>query len=338
MSKGAKRRWVTTWPDTLLVVALAWSVAGTARAAQDSAPQPTRTQEKKDRSADVPVLPKGKKLVLKDGSFQLARQYERKGDRVRYYSVERSAWEEIPADLVDWDATRKAEAQEASRNQELVEKVRADEAARQAELLVDVDASLQVAPGVFLPPGEGVYVVEGKAVFPLAQVGANAKLDKGNFVKQVLVPIPVVPTRHKIQIPGSRAQVRITTAQPEFYLREAPESDRASAPASGKSRSSQTTTREPELELVRAQVKGGARQIETLSTQITGQQSAQRKSIAVQRWEIAKGLYRLTLNQPLEPGEYALAEILPAGMNLYVWDFGVDTTARKPGVAPKGSP
>ncbi len=329
---------MTAWLGTLLVVALAWSMAGTARAAQNSVPQPTATQEKKDRSADVPVLPKGKKLVLKDGSFQLVRQYERKGDRVHYYSVERSTWEEIPADLVDWEATSKAEAQEAYRNQELVEKVRADEAARQAEQLVDVDASVQVAPGVFLPPGEGAYVVEGKAVLPLAQVGANVKLDKGNFVKQVLVPIPVVPTRHKIQIPGSRAQVRITTAQPEFYLREAPDSDRASAPASGKSRSSQSSTRESEFELVRAQVKGDARQIETLSTQITGQQSAQRKSISVQRWEIAKGLYRLTLNQPLEPGEYALAEILPAGMNLYVWDFGLDPPAAKSGAAPKGSP
>ncbi|HJY87687.1 MAG TPA: hypothetical protein VKE24_12695 [Candidatus Acidoferrales bacterium] len=319
----------------LWIVVLAWSIVGAASAAQDSAPRPSPTQEKKDRSADVPVLPKGRKLVLKDGSFQLVRQYELKGERVRYYSVERSAWEEIPADLVNWEATRKAEAQEATRNKELVEKVRADEAARQAELLTDVDASVQVAPGIFLPPGEGVYVVEGKTVLPLVQVGANIKLDKGNFVKQVLVPIPVVPTRHKIQIPGSRAQTRITTTQPEFYLREAPDSDQASASASSKSRSKQTATREPEFELVRAQVKGGTRQIETLSTQITGQQSAQRKSIAVQRWEIAKGLYRLTLSQALEPGEYALAEILPAGMNLYVWDFGVDTPAAKPSRAPR---
>jgi len=55
-------------------------------------------------------LPHGKKLVLKDGTFQLVRSYEKNGDRVRYFSVERGSWEEIPDALVDWDATKKAEA------------------------------------------------------------------------------------------------------------------------------------------------------------------------------------------------------------------------------------
>ena len=41
------------------------------------------------------------KLYLKDGSYHIVREYQVQPDRVRYYSVERSEWEEIPLDLVD---------------------------------------------------------------------------------------------------------------------------------------------------------------------------------------------------------------------------------------------
>ena len=269
-------------------------------------------QAGKDQQQEIAVpLPKGKKLYLTNGNFHIVRSYERKGDRVRYYSVERSAWEEIPADMVDWEATRKAEAEEAQRQQQLVEKMRATDAAeRTADL--DVDASIELAPGVFLPDNEGLYVVEGRTVVPLEQASADLKLDKKRLLTQILVPIPVVPTRHKVQLAGKRATLRLNTAQPEFYFRTA-------------------EAREPEMELIRAQVKGDARLLEFLSTQITGQQTARRQAISIERWKAARGVYRFTLSQPLEPGEYALVEILPEGMNLYVWDFGVDSSAVRPG-------
>lgn len=273
-------------------------------------------EKKKDSSTDVPTpLPKGKKLVLKDGTFQLVRSYEQKGDRVRYYSVERSAWEEIPADMVDWEATGKAEAEDARRKQETIEKMRAAEAAARAAE-VDVDASTEIAPGIFLPEGEGIFVLEGRNVAPLAQVGADVKLDKGRLLTQILVPVPIIPTRHKVQIPGKHAALRLATSQPEFYMRTADQ-------------------REPEIELVRAQAKGDSREIEAIHTIITGQKVEERKTLSLQRWPVARGVYRFTLGQQLEPGEYALVEILPGeGMNLYVWDFGIDlppssTTKRK---------
>jgi len=273
------------------------------------------------RVAAPASLPRGKKLVLTDGSFQLVRNYEKKGDRVRYFSKDRGAWEEIPAAMVDWDATKKAEAADEKSTTELLEKVRIQEAAAKAETPVDVDASLPVAPGVFLPDGEGMFAFEGKSVKRLGQAGSQVKTDKKTVLKQVFSPIPIIPSKRNVEIPGTKATVRLTTSLPEFYLREpAPDADRDSSVL----RTGRQGESGPEVALVRAKVKGNKRLLESIQSQFGQEIAQQRDEIAIQRWEVAPDIYRFTLSAPLPPGEYALAEILEDGLNLYVWDFGVD--------------
>jgi len=100
--------------------------------------------------------------------------------------------------------------------------------------------------------------------------------------------------------------LRVSHRNPEFYIRT-------------------EDKREPEMELIRVKVKGDKREVEVIKTYITGEKWEERNTVSVERWPVARGVYRLTLSQPLTPGEYVLAEILPGeGINLYVWDFGID--------------
>jgi hypothetical protein len=291
-------------------IALLTALAAAALASGTSARQaPVSAQQNAPKASTTqPELPRGKKLMLKDGSFQLVREYQVEGDRVRYYSIDSGQWDEMPADLVDWDKTRKVAADEAARDATFVAKARATEAQRSAEPL-DIDASVEAAPGVFLPPGEGLFAFDGKTVLKLAQAPIDSKLVKKKTVEQILVPIPIVPTQHNITIHRPHAEYRVENGQPEFYMRVADGS-------------------EPDLELIRATTRGDSREIEKLD-QLFGQKRLRKNTLPLQRWHVAIGLYRFTLGTPLEPGEYALAEAMEDnGMSLYVWDFGVDANPR----------
>jgi hypothetical protein len=243
--------------------------------------------------------------MLRDGSFQLVREYNIDGDRVRYYSIDQAQWEEMPESLVDWDATHKIEAAEAKRDADVIAKVHARQSGRTAQAL-DIDASLEVAPGVFLPPGEGLFEFDGKGVFKIPQAAADIKFSKTQMLKQVLIPIPIVPTRHTVSLIGARAKLRIKAGQTEFYMRTA-------------------DGREPQLELLRAKVKGDSRYLENLDELFREQGTTGKTTLLMQRWLMAPGVYRFTLEQHIDPGEYALAEIVQGGgTNLYFWDFGMD--------------
>jgi hypothetical protein len=270
---------------------------------QTASPNPTK-----------PPLPRGKKLILKDGSVQLVREYQVMDDKVRFYNTERSQWEEMPVALVDWDATRQSEADQKKGDAALLSTVHKQEQARRI-MPLDVDASLEAAPGVFIPPGEGLFVYDGKSVLRLTQAQADNKMDKAKAVEQVLVPIPIVPSRRNLSIPRPHAEVRVKNEQPEFYMRTA-------------------DAREPNMVLIRTKVHGDSRLIENVDTYLEAISRTKRNEVVAQRWEIAKGVYRFTISNSLEPGEYVFTEIVKGeGTNLYVWDFGVDAAGGKSSAA-----
>src|SRR5271157_3791197 len=104
------------------------------------------------------VIWANQKLFLKDGTYQLVSSYQVQGDRVRYYSVERSAWEEIPRSLVDFEATKRAEEEEKSRQKEELDKMRA---LQQQRFDKPEELGFEIAPGIHLPQEEGLFAFDG---------------------------------------------------------------------------------------------------------------------------------------------------------------------------------
>jgi len=283
------------------------SLSAASAAAQQASPNPAQTEPQASPNGSAQA-PRGIKLILTDGSSQRVREYKVIGDRVRFYSMDRSDWEEIPASLVDWAATKKAEAAHAQVDAALVKKARHQENQRRI-MPLEIDASLEIYPGVFLPPGQGVWVLAHKDVLQLPPAEPIYKLNKRHEIAKILSPIPIVSERHTILIKGAHAKLRIRSANPEFYLRV----------------SADTV---PSLELVRAQVEGSHRKIAQVD-QLFKMENATTHPLLMQRWQMAKDVYRFTLGQSLPPGEYALVEVVPGEtqldqLSLFVWDFGVD--------------
>jgi hypothetical protein len=299
---------ISTLFAMLVIVA---SCASNSFAQSSSGPQQSADAKASQSVAQIPeTLPKGKKLILKDGTFQVAREYSIQGDRVRYWSVERSQWEEIPTSLVDWDATHKAEAEQNAHDAELKAKIHLSEMA-QLTKDIDVDLSLEIKPGLFLPDGIGFYALDrDKLIREMKQSHADMKMSAGRTVEKIMSGIPMIPDKATFQIPGEHAAMRLASAEPEFYFRPA-------------------DSREPRFRLVRAQIKGGHRQLESISINMVGQQTPNASEIEFQTWTPATGVFRYTMDQRLEPGEYAFIELTDEGPSAYVWDFGIDLPGTK---------
>jgi hypothetical protein len=224
--------------------------------------------------------------------------------------VESSQWEQIPASLVDWDATHKSEAEQAARDAELKAKIRASSLAQRTKG-IDVDLSLEIKPGLFLPDGVGFYALDrNNNIREMKQSTAELKRSTGRDVERILSGVPMIPGKETMDIPGERAAMRLSTAEPEFFMRPV---DR----------------REPRFRLLRAQVKGSRRLIDSISIRFTGEEKHNATDIEIQTWIPATGVFRYTLYERLEPGEYAFVEMTSGGISVNVWDFGVDASGTK---------
>lgn len=290
-----------------------------------------------------------RRLVLKDGSYQLVTKYEVKGDRVRYKSAERDEWEELPSSLVDWPATEKYEKDRAT---SAIPEAKALDKESDAERAAEESHLPQVAPGLRLPEDAGVFLLDTyqgqPQIVELQQLEGDVNRNtRGNIFRGAINP--VASARQSVELEGEHAIVHAHVGVPAIYINvdeqdrsepQPPEGETASAKPSQPSldapRAQPQGPQQPQqpeqaiipfdrFRIVRAKVKGGKRIVGNLKRNVTGKVSQNEDFVKTTITKVSGGWLKLTPIEDLAPGEYALVEMKGnEGMNLYVWDFGVN--------------
>jgi hypothetical protein len=278
-----------------------------------------------------------KRLILKDGSYQLATKWEVKGDRVRYYSAEREDWEEVPNSFVDWPATDKFEKDRAAGtpspeavalDRELEEEQKAEEA-----------RTPEVAPGLRLTEDASVVMLDTFETQPqlieLQQSGGEVNRNmKGNILRAAINPIATA--KQTIELPGLHAKIQAHAGLPSIYVNLAQQGD------TGQSSSGSILDEKPQqrqqpqeaeqpwdrFHIVRLQPKQDKRIVGDIKIAVYGKVSQDQKLVTTTATRLTGSWVKVTPTAPLTLGEYAVVEMLGKdGMNLYVWDFGVNPAA-----------
>lgn len=273
-----------------------------------------------------------KRLVLKDGSWQGIREFQVQGDRVRYLSSERGDWEEVPANLVDWKATEEWNA--PKENPALKRLAEEEEAERRAL----ADNTPTVAPGVRLPADGGVYILDEYNDRPqlsqLTQTGSELNKNTGKNILRAAIN-PVASSKQTFEVKGAHAHVQVHTAAPELYVNIDDPGEQSAAKLDVGDR----------FRIVRLDVtRHDSRVLAANKITFYGRVSQQQNVVGARAEKFSGGWVKIIPLDALEPGEYAVVEMLSAhDMNLYVWDFGYDpnapanTAASKPQPNPAGT-
>ncbi len=262
------------------------------------------------------------RLILKDGSYQSVVKYEMQGNRVHYLSAERYEWEDIPASLIDWEATRKYnDALTSGTTHTRIVETPEEKEEREKEAA----NSPEVAPGLKLPGSGGVFLLDQFQGKPeLAEIVQNgSEVNKNSTRKSVLRSAvnPFGSNTKAVEIKGEHGQIQSHVPRPTIFI-DIDEGQQNAADLAARFR------------LVRLTVKKDARVVGNVKVSAGGKVTEQSSFIPASVVKQGTGDWiALTPTQNLANGEYAVVEMLsPEEMNLYVWDFGVN-----PGAAPNAN-
>jgi hypothetical protein len=267
-----------------------------------------------------------KRLILKDGSYQTATKWEIVGDRVRYYSAERYAWEELPRILVDWPATEKYNQESESERAELALRIAKGQAPADKDDEADQPDTPMVAPGLRLPDGGGVFLLDTYQNQPqlleLAQNSGELNRHTGKNILRAAINPLALSSKQTIELKGEHAKVQSHLAQPAIYVNVESDSDQTQTPPQ-----KEASPPAERYGIVRLEMKNGVRVVGSLNVAVYGKVSQKESWIKTTTTPVG-GWFKIAPAEPLATAEYAVVELLEKGqINLYVWDFGVDPSA-----------
>jgi hypothetical protein len=235
------------------------------------------------------------KLYLKDGSYQLVREYKIDQDRVRYYSLERSDWEEIPLELVD---IKRSEFEAVERQKEIEKETKAfseEEAVERA----------QQKEVMRIPQDAGVYFIQDGKTHILAPAETNLRTNKGRSILKRLAPVPLIAGKATLELNAAKSLTVFTNAEPEFYIQ---------------------LSEKQRFGLAKLTPKGGVRIVENVTIMpVSNDMIEEPVIVEVFRKQMTDDgmLYKIWPKEPLEPGEYAVIEYTEGKMNMQIWDFAI---------------
>jgi hypothetical protein len=236
------------------------------------------------------------KLYLKDGSYQLVREYKIENDRVGFYSLDRDDWEEVPASLVDLDKT-KAEIKARA------DAIRADAAAQESEDKAERAARKEVTS---VPAEPGVYLIDDQKPAPgnltAMKVGESKVVtNKRRSVLKAISPVPLVPGKATLELDGPHSPQGTPNRSPEFYIR---------------------LSEEERFGIARMGEHKGNRVVEKLTIQpVINETTQEPELVEVFRQQVGDQLFKIWPQKPLAPGEYAVVQYSVDKVDMQVWDF-----------------
>lgn len=264
------------------------------------------------------------RLIMKDGSYQSVSSCELldAGQRVHYKSAERGEWEDVPTSLVDWTASEKYAKEGPTEQVKEAEDVKAVDAEEAKERAAEESKSPEIKPGLRLPSQGGVYILDywrdEPELIELVQNGSDINKNTGRNILRAAIN-PLAKAKQTIELSGPRARVQSHVPDPSIYVNINMDEDPKTGPAAGDI--------SQHFRIVKAEQKKNARVVGAIEIAVYGKVSQKANFVETRATPVSADWVKITPTQPLEPGEYALVEMLGKDVNMYVWDFGVHPTA-----------